>query len=1028
MKKKLLVILLFHLCGIAFAQTSITGRVTSAGGGEPLPGVSVVVKGTTVGSSTDTDGRFQIQAPATGTTLVFSYIGFTSKEEPINGRTTVNVTLQEDLRALEEVVVVGYGTQLRREVTTAISSVSSEEITQTPVTRIEQALQGRVAGVQVTNISGQPGDAPTVRIRGIGSTGNASPIYIVDGFPVGGIDYLNPGDIASIDVLKDAASAAIYGARGGNGVVIITTKQGKRDGTMNVSYDGYMGIQNPWRKLELLNAREYATLMNEGAANANMAPPYADPSQFSEGTNWQDAIFEKNAPIQNHQVSINGGNEKSGYSAALSYFDQDGIVGGDKSNFQRYTARVNADNQVKSFLKFGTNLAYTHLKRRSFDPNQEFGGILSNALNMDPLTPVYETDPAKLAQSTYTQNPVVRGADGRIFAISPYVSQEVVNPLARLQVMNGLTNVDKFVGNIYGEVKLLEGLTFRSTLGIDLAYVVSTNYNPVFYLNAAQQNATALVSRGTDRYYTWQTENYFNYNKSLGEHSLGLTAGTSALKTRNEGLFGSNTGLVTADPNMAYLNNAVGAGTARATGGIGERSILSFFGRANYGYKGKYLLSATLRRDGSSRFGRNNQFATFPSFSAGWVLSDEGFFPQGNLISLAKIRASWGQNGNEEIGGNFYPWAAQIGVGRGYTFFRADGSKGYTSGAAPVDAPNPELQWETSEQTNVGLDLSFFNNALSLTADYYIKTTKGLLVRPPILASTGYNSPFVNGGSVRNTGVELALSYQGDISNLGYNVSLNSSFNKNEVTSIENKEGILTGASFTTYGLASQSKVGFPIGYFYGYKTAGIFQNQREVEAQKLQMNAVPGDVRFVDINNDGKLDGADRTMIGNPTPKVVLGLNLGVDFKGFDLSAFFNSAFGHHIFNGIRRYDIVRANQQSKFLNRWTGEGSTNEYPRFTWNDTNGNYTRLSDLYVEDGDYVRLKTLQLGYNLPAGLLSRIHLQKLRIYVSADNLITLTDYSGFDPEIGARGSLDIGFDRGVYPQSRTFRLGFNATF
>ncbi|KAA3439557.1 SusC/RagA family TonB-linked outer membrane protein [Rufibacter hautae] len=1027
MKKKLLVILLFHLCGIAFAQTSITGRVTSARTGEALPGVSVVVKGTTAGSSTDIDGRFQVQTPAAGTTLVFSYIGFLSKEEPINGRATVNVTLQEDQRALEEVVVVGYGTQLRREVSTAISSVTSEEITQTPVTRIEQALQGRVAGVQVTNVSGQPGDAPTVRIRGIGSTGNSNPIYIVDGFPVGGIDYLNPGDIESIDVLKDAASAAIYGARGGNGVVIITTKQGRRDGTMNVSYDGYMGVQNPWRQLKLLNAREYATLMNEGAANAGMTPPFADPTQFTGGTDWQDAIFEKNAPIQNHQVTVTGGTEKSAYSAALSYFDQDGIVGGDKSNFQRYTARVNADNQVKSWLKFGTNLAYTHIKRRAFDPNQEFGGILNNALNIDPLTPVYETDPAKLGQSTYTLNPVVKDNEGRTFAISPYVSQEVVNPLARLQVMNGLTNVDKFVGNIYGEVKLLEGLTFRSTLGIDLAYVVGTNYNPVYFLNAAQQNGTALVSRGTDRYYTWQTENYFNYNKTFGDHTLGLTAGTSAIKSRSEGLYGSNTGLVTSDPNMAYLNLAVGAGTAIATGGASEGAILSLFGRANYSYQGKYLLTATVRRDGSSRFGRNNQFATFPSFSAGWVLSEESFFPQSNPISLAKIRASWGQNGNEQIGGA-YPWAAQIGVGRGYTFFRADGSKGYTSGAAAIDAPNPELKWETSEQTDIGVDLAFFNNALSVTADYYIKTTKGLLVRPPILASTGYNAPFVNGGSVRNSGFEFAVTYQGEVSRLGYNIGLNGSFNKNEVTEINNAEGILTGANFITYGLASQSKVGFPIGYFYGYKTAGIFQNQAEVEAQTLQPNAVPGDVRFVDVNNDGALNSTDRTMIGNPTPKTVLGLNLGFDFKGFDVSAFFNSAFGHQIFNATRRYDIVRANQQSRFLNRWTGEGSTNEFPRFTFNDTNGNYTRVSDLFIEDGDYVRLKTLQLGYSLPAGVLSKLHVQKLRLYVSADNLLTLTDYSGFDPEIGARGSLDIGFDRGVYPQSKTFRLGVNATF
>ncbi|MGV3541398.1 MAG: SusC/RagA family TonB-linked outer membrane protein [Rufibacter sp.] len=1027
MMKKLLTFLLFLLCGMANAQTSITGRVTS-GAGEPLPGVSVVVKGTTAGAATDIDGRYQIQAPATATTLVFSYIGFVPKEEPINGRTSINVTLAEDRQALEEIVVVGYGTQLRREVSTAISSVTPEEITQTPVTRIEQALQGRVAGVQATNVSGQPGDAPTIRIRGIGSTGNSSPIYIVDGFPVGGIDYLNPGDIEKIDILKDAASAAIYGARGGNGVVIITTKQGKRDGQMRLAYDGYVGIQNPWRKLELLNAREYAIMMNEGAANANLTPPFADPNQFTGGTDWQDAVFEKDAPIQNHQITLSGGTEKSAYTAALSYFDQDGIVGGDRSNFERYTARVNADNQVKSFLKFGTNLAYTHINRRSFDPNQEFGGILNNALNMDPLTPVYETDPAKLAQSIYTLNPVVRDGSGQVFGISQYASQEVVNPLARLQVTNGRTSVDKFVGNLLGELKLLEGLVFHSTLGIDLAYVVSTNYNPIYYLNAAQQNSKSLVSRGTDRYFTWQTENYFTYDKAFGDHNLGVTLGTSALKTHNETLFGSNTGLVSSDPNQAYLNLAVSAGTAVATGGASERAILSYYGRVNYNYKSKYLFSAVVRRDGSSRFGSDNRYATFPSFSVGWVFSDEAFFPQNNFVTFAKLRASWGQNGNEEIG-NFYPWAAQVGVGRGYTFYNPDGSKGYLSGAALQALPNSLLGWEASEQTNVGLDLSFLNNALTLTADYYVKNTKDLLVVAPILGHVGENAPPVNGGEVSNKGWELALNYKGNVRSLGYSVGLNGTYNENEFVSIANAEGILGGVNFSTYGPASRSEVGMPVAYFYGYKTAGILQNQADVEQVKaLQPNAQPGDVRFVDLNQDGKLDTKDRTMIGNPTPKFTAGLNLGFDLKGFDVSAFFYGAFGHQIFNGTRRHDFVYSNMQSRYLNRWTGEGSTNEYPRFTWNDLNGNYKNISDLYVEDGDFVRLKTLQIGYTLPTSLLSAIKLQKLRVYVSADNLLTLTEYSGFDPEIGARGSLDIGIDRGVYPQSKTFRLGVNASF
>ncbi|GAB3818575.1 TonB-dependent receptor [Pontibacter rugosus] len=924
--KKLLLILLLHLTGLAYAQNTITGRVTTAKEGIPLPGVSVVAKGSSVGTTTDAEGAYSLNAPASATTLSFSFIGFVTQEVPIGNKATINVQLAEDAQALEEVVVVGYGTQLRREVTTAISSVKPEEITQTPVQRVEQALQGRVAGVQVANISGQPGDAPTVRIRGIGTNGNASPLYIVDGFPVGGIDYLNPADIESMEVLKDAASTAIYGARGANGVVLITTRSGSRDGKMHISYDGYIGFQNPWKQMDLLNAREYATLMNEGAANAGSSIPYPDVNQFGEGTDWQEALFEKDAPIMNHQISVNGGSEKNAYAASFSIFDQNGIVGGDKSNFKRYTARVNTDNQVKDFLKVGTNLAYSHIDRRAIDPNQEFGGLLSNAINLDPLTPVIVTDPALLAKSPYNNPNVVRDANGNPYGISQYVAQEIVNPLARLAVLNGRTRVDKLVGNIYGEVEILEGLTFRSTFGLDLAFVTANNFNPVFYLNRSTANTNSLVSKGVDRYYNWQTENYFTYNKTFGDHDLGLTAGTSALKFNFESLYASNTGLVSNDPNYAYLNTAVDRGSAIATGGFNERALFSLFGRVNYGYKGKYLFAATIRRDGSSRFGENNPYATFPSVSAGWVISDEDFFPESNFISFAKLRASWGQNGNEEIGGA-YPWASTIGVGRGYSFYSPSGV-GYLSGAAPEYIANPNLKWEASEQTDIGLDMALFNNNLQITADYYIKRTKGLLLYAPIPATAGNNLPLVNGGEVENKGFELALNYSNEINDFSYGIGLNGSLNKNKFVSIDNAEGVLQGASISTYGAVSRSEVGQPIAYFWGYKTDGIFQNSAEVAAHKtgqevLQPAALPGDVRFVDTNNDGVINDQDRTKIGNPTPKAVIGFTLDLGYKNFDINAFVNGAFGHQIFNGTRRHDLSTSNMQSKYLNRWTGKAA---------------------------------------------------------------------------------------------------------
>lgn len=1033
MKKRItsfLCILLLYAGSLSAQELQVTGRVILKSDNSALPGVTVTIQGTSSATSTGADGRFCIRVPRAGSVLVFTQIGLEPYRHTVADANPVIISMTETATALSEVVVVGYGTQLRREISSAIASVKPEEITQTPVQRVEQALQGRVAGVQVTNISGQPGDAPTVRIRGIGTNGDASPIYIVDGFQVGGIDYLNPADIESMDVLKDAASAAIYGARGGNGVVLITTKGGgMKDGRMHVSYDGYTGVQNAWRQMRLLDARQYAVMMNEGAANAGVSIPFPDVSRYPSGTgtDWQKALFQTNAPINNHQVAVTGGTAKNSFATNFSLFDQVGLVGGDKSKFKRYTFRANSDNQVKDFLKVGANIAYSHIRRSAIDPNQEFGGLLNNAINLDPITPVIETDPA--ITGSYNAN-AVRDPNGNFYGISPYVAQEVVNPLARLAVLNGLTRVDKVVGNTYAELKIVEGLTFRSAFSIDLGYVNGNNYSPIFYLNSAQQNANSSVNKNVDRYYTWQAENVLNYTQNWAGHSLGVTLGTTSRKENSETLFGSNTGLVVSDPNMAYLNLAVDAGTARATGGAAENALFSLFSRVNYSYNDKYLLSAALRRDGSSKFGRNNPYGYFPAVSAGWIFTEENFLKESNLLSFGKLRASWGQNGNDRIGD--YPWAAVIGVGRGYTYYNGSGN-GYVNGASPSYIANPDIKWEASEQTDIGLDLSFMRNVLSFSADYYIKTTKGWLLQVPIPLSVGVAAGTANGGSVRNSGIELALNYQQNFGQLKVNAGINGSFNKNEVTEINNAERILGGAGISTYGQVQRSTVGQPFSYFYGYQTDGIFQNVAEIDAhsidgRRIQPDAQPGDVRFRDLTGDGIIDQADRTMIGNPTPKVTAGFTFGLALKGFDLNGFFTGAFGNQIFNGTRRHDFSASNMQTLYLNRWTGEGSTNERPRFTWNDANGNYTRISDLYLEDGDYVRLKTLQLGYTLGSALTQKIRLQKVRVYASADNLVTLTNYSGFDPEIGARSSLDIGIDRGIYPQARTFRFGLSATF
>jgi len=1008
---------------VSYGQSQVTGRVTDENA-QGLPGVNVLIKGTTQGTVTDVNGDFRFTSISPDAVLVISFIGYVTQEIPVGGQTTINTKLQPDAQNLQEVVVVGYGTQKKALVTGAISSVQSSQITQTPVLRVEQAMQGRIPGVVVANQSGQPGDAPTVRIRGTGTNGSADPLYIVDGFPVSGIDYLSPGDIESMSVLKDAASSAIYGARGANGVVIITTKKGTRGSALKVSYDGYVGVQNPWKKVKTLNSQQYMTMMNEGAANAGLALPYPVGTVAAHNTDWQDELFNKNAPIASHQLTFMGGGENSMYASTVNYFTQEGVVGGSKSKFDRYSFRINGEQKAGERFTLTNNLTYTQIRRKSIDPNQEFGGLLSNAVNLDPLTPVIETDPTLAAG--YDVN-AVRNSLKQPYGISTRISQEIVNPLARLAVTNGNTKVDKVVANIGGDLMIIKGLHVKSSFGVDMGYVTSDSYSPVFYLNAAQQNAESDVSKSTNRNFIWQWENLVTYDKTINDtHFLQAIVGTTAIDRSYEDLTGSKSGLVITDPKNAYLNLATNEATAKANGGANQGSLFSVFGRVNYSYKEKYLFAATVRRDGSSRFGANNPYATFPSVSAGWVISEEDFARTIPALSYAKLRASWGQNGNENISGP-YPWAATIGTGYGYTINGA-----FQGGATYAQVANPDLKWETSEQTDIGLDLQLFNNHIDFTADFYVKDTKDQLLLKPISANIGSNSGNapVNGGTVRNRGWEFAINYNGSTSGIRYRAGFNISINKNEVIDGATQNG----AGYSTYGTATRYQQGYPIAYFWGYQTNGIFQNQEEVNAYvnkdgaRIQDKAVAGDVRFVDRNGDGVIDEKDRTMIGNPTPKAMYGFTLSAEYKGFDISLFLQGAYGNDIFNGIVRHDLNTANMPAYALERWTGEGSTNSVPRFTWSDTNGNYTKISDLYIESGSYARIKNLQIGYNIPASIAKRVGMSKARVYVSGDNLHTFTKYRGFDPEIGARSALDIGIDRGVYPQSRTFRAGVNFTF
>lgn len=1018
--------LLILLAGVVQAQGfTVTGNVLDEESKFGIPGATVVEKGTLNGTITDFDGNYTITVTNGQASLEFAYVGYESQTIAVNDQPIINVVLGYELTELNEVVVIGYGTQKKKVVTGAIATVSAEDISSTPILRADQAMQGRTAGVQVTNLSGQPGEAPTVRIRGAGTTGSADPLYIVDGMAVGGIEYLNPGDIESIDVLKDAASAAIYGARAANGVVLITTKKGKA-GTMNLTYSGYYGIQNVARTIDMLGADDYRMLMNEGARNAGLTEPF-DLNEISRyNTDWQDVMFEKNVPMVNHELSVTGGTEKSSYASSLSYFSQQGIIGGEKSQFDRITARINSNHKVTEKFSFGNNLSYSHIVRRGISSNASFNGAYSSALNMDPLTPVFETDPAILGMYPYSDEPVVRDASGQYYGISNYVGAEVVNPMALLEIQNQETRVDKVVGNVFGEYEVIEGLKVRSSLGIDLAYVLNDSYRPLFFLNGAQNNTEKTsVFKGMDRYFTWQWENTVSYSKKINDHSFSVLVGTTASESKYEDLTGFNAKVPTTDPDNIYLNMATDTAWI-ATGGAWHSALFSTFGRITYDFQSRYAFTGIIRRDGSSKFGANNRYGIFPSVGVSWLVSEESFMPKIDQISFIKFRASYGINGNQEIGN--YQFVSTIDKSRGYIF-----GNGRIVGASPSFIENADIRWEESEQIDIALDLGAFDNRLNVTVDYYVKTTNGLLERIPIPGHVGNDPPVANVGSVQNRGVELSINWRHYLDDLKYSIGFNASYNKNEMTKIGNEDKVLPGASWAVAGLVTRAEEGLPIGYFWGYKTDGIFQNEAEIfqhigsTGNLLQKNAVPGDVRFVDVNGDGKISEDDRTMIGNPTPDWTLGINGSVEYKNFDLSFLVTASIGNDIFNGAQRQDLRYTNRPEDILGRWTGEGTSNEIPRYTWIDVNNNY-RVSDLYIEDGSYARLKNLQFGYNLPKNVISRIGAVNWRFYISGENLLTLTGYSGADPEIGAMSSFDIGIDRGIYPQARIFRFGTTITF
>ena len=995
----------------------VSGTVTAAEDGLGLPGVTVVEKGTQNATFSDIDGKFTLPVSGDEVTLVFSFIGYRSKEVAVAAGQFTNVQLDADIAGLEEVIVVGYGNQKRSKISGAVGTIDTKEITSLPVLRTEQALQGRAAGVQVTQNSGQPGSTQSIRIRGTGSLNNAEPLYVIDGIPSGGIDYLNPADIESISILKDAASAAIYGARGGNGVVLITTKTGSKGQKPQITYESYYGIQEPWKYMALLNAEEYAILMNESRSAAGLAPLEAlsNPAALGEGFDWQDEIFQR-APMMNHSFSFTKGTKTSSTAVGGSYFTQDGIIGGEKGRFERYTFRINTRQDGGERFRMGQNVNFTHLNRSALAENNEFATPVGRALNMDPITTAQRPDGS--------------------YAYSEFIDSDIANPANQIALNNDFWTTNRFVGSTFAEFDILSNLKFRSTMSVDLSLGSQRIFYPSYDLGIGPNdpNRPAYEFRevnslvlGENKWSNWQWENTVNYEKELKNgDDLQVIAGYSALNNVNTNFYGSRDSLASNDVLFAYLSNSMNNAeqAPTANGGISESSFIGQFVRVNYSLGEAWSLAGTVRRDGSSRFGKNNRYGIFPSFSAAYNMTELPWVAEKDWIDFLKLRASWGQNGNADGIGNF-DYTSLIYNGLNYTF---GSEQVQVNGAGPINTSNPDLKWETVEQTNIGVDADLYKGKLNIVADYFVKNTNDMLAVVPLPGVVGFLPSATNVASAKNSGFEFMVNHRNQKGLVEYEVGGNISFIRNEVTDLgEGGQPISTGSVFGIGDLVAYTEIGMPMAYFYGYETAGIFQTDEEAAAYEALPNAQAGDVIFVDQNGDGTIDADDKTMIGNPHPDFTYGFNASMNYKAFDFSLFLQGTHGNDVLNGVFRYDLNTTNLPVAALERWTGEGTSDLYPRISHSDPNQN-NRISDRFVEDGSFLRIKNVQVGYTLPESVMQRLQIGKCRIYVAASNLFTFTSYSGLDPEIGTRGTLEIGIDRGFYPAARTFMAGVNVNF
>ena len=998
----------------------VTGTIVDQKG-VPIAGANIVEKGTTNGVISDMDGKFSIEVE-NNAELQISYIGYIDHTISVAGKEIVDAVLREDMQSLDEVVVVGYGTMKKRELTGSISSLKSEDIVKVATNSFTNAIQGKIPGVQITQSSGAPGSGGSVKIRGIGTTSGNDPLYVIDGMPIGGsnlsisgsgdnisgLSVINPNDIESIEVLKDAAAAAIYGARAANGVILITTKRG-HDGVAKVNYNGYVGMQQLWKKPEFLDATEFATLANELFANSGMEPnpEFVNPSALGKGTDWIDAIF-RTALTHNHDLSISGGSKNTQASLSLGFLDQDGTM--IETWYKRYTGRLTVDLKVNEHLKFGSTLAFAYTQAKGQRNNEMRLGIFNLAQQMYPNLGI---------------NDVIDGS-------TAYYTSQADNPVLRAKTMDNRMQNMRVYGNAFGEIEFFKGLRFRTSIGFDMFSTKNTSWQPKVE-RGHYRNLQATLTDADNRGMNWLIENTLSYSGIFGDHRVNAVIGQTAQKNMADNL--SSTGKEFINEAIQVINGSKSS-ERTSTGSKSEYTLASYLGRINYSFQDRYLFSASLRRDGSSNFGSQHKWGYFPSFSVGWNISEESFMEKADFLHSLKIRASWGQLGNDNIGS--FGYFSTVRIGNNADNYILGSAQELAVGASILRPGNPDLKWEASEQLNFGIDASILNGRITANVDYYIKKTKDMLVSLPVSYEAGFQTaPSINGGTIENKGFEFVLGYNGSVGNFSWNVSGNLSTLSNKVASL----GVglpITGSSVSNYISlpATYTEVGEEVGYFRGYIVEGIYQTDEDVDLA-FQPNAKAGDFKFKDVNGDGSLSDLDKVKIGSPWPNFMYGLTIDLWYKNLDLNISLSGVSGNDIFNAnkVNTYPMKYfggsgiVNASKEILNRWTPGSGRNEIPRLIYNDANGNYANSSTFYIEDGSYMRLRNITLGYTIPQNFIDKTRfISNCRIYVSAQNLFTITGYSGFDPEIDSSSPLNAGIDDGTYPIPRTLLFGLNVSF